>query len=83
MNEAIVFDTHRFVRNLTAKGFTEQQAEALAYEHVQLLNANLATKVDIAALKADIAALEAKITVVQSALRRRLQSSSPTLRRRL
>jgi len=32
MNEAIAFDTHQFVKNLTESGFTEQQAEALAKE---------------------------------------------------
>ena len=30
MSKAIAFDTHRFVKNLTASGFTEAQAEALA-----------------------------------------------------
>ena len=58
MNEAIAFDTHQFVKNLTGSGFTEKQAEALAKEQVQLLNSNLATKVDILAIKAE---LEAKI----------------------
>ena len=58
MNEAIAFDTHRFVKNLTESGFTEQQAEALAKEQVQLLNSNLATKLDIQTIKAE---LEAKI----------------------
>ena len=58
MNEAIAFDTHQFVKNLTESGFTEQQAEALAKEQVQLLNGNLATKVDILAVKTE---LEAKI----------------------
>ena len=57
MAEAIAFDTHRFVKRLTECGFTEKQAETLAEEHVALLNANLATKADIAALKADIDAL--------------------------
>ena len=47
MNEAIAFDTHRFVKNLMASGFTEKQAESLANEQVHLLNANLATKADI------------------------------------
>ncbi len=58
MNEAIAFDTYRFVKNLTESGFTEKQAEALAKEQVQLLNSNLATKVDIQTVKAE---LEAKI----------------------
>ncbi len=57
MIEAIAFDSHRFVKRLTECGFTEKQAETLAEEHVALLNANLATKADIAAVKADIDAL--------------------------
>ena len=76
MNEAIVFDTHRFVRNLTASGFTERQAEALADEQVQLLDTNLATKADLEAVRADLdvritnvqAGLEVKIANVQSNL---------------
>ena len=61
MNEAIAFDTYQFVKRLTAHGFTEEQAEVLAAEQVNLLNSNLATKADIEALrlatKADIEAL--------------------------
>ncbi|NKC14850.1 MAG: DUF1640 domain-containing protein [Gammaproteobacteria bacterium] len=68
MTEAIAFDTHRFVKRLTDCGFTEQQAETLADEHVALLNANLATKADIAAVKADIAKVEAKIETVKADL---------------
>ena len=59
MTEAIAFDTHRFVKRLTESGFTERQAETLAEEHVALLNANLATKADVAAIHADIARVEA------------------------
>ena len=47
MGEAIAFDTHRFVKHLTQKGFTQEQAEALAEEQVNLLNSNLATKADL------------------------------------
>jgi len=65
MSEAIAFDTHRFVKNLTASGFTEKQAEALANEQVQLLNSNLATKADILDIKAE---LEVKIETVKSDL---------------
>ena len=61
MSAAIAFDTHQFVKRLTEHGFTEEQAEALADEQVNLLNGNLATKADIKALeqatKADIEAL--------------------------
>ncbi len=52
--EAVVFDTHRFVKNLTANGFTEQQAEALARETVEVLNGNLATRADLALLKSEL-----------------------------
>ena len=72
MSEAIAFDTHRFVKNLTGHGFTEEQAEVLATEHVALLNSNLATKADIENLrhgietlrqetKADIAGTKAEL----------------------
>ena len=54
MNEAIAFDTHRFVKRLTESGFTEKQAETLAEEHVALLNTNLATKADIARVEAGV-----------------------------
>ena len=65
MNDAIVFDSHRFVRNLTASGFTERQAEALANEQVQLLNGNLATRTDLASVQTN---LEAKLTGVKTDL---------------
>ena len=61
MSEAIAFDTHRFVKRLTESGFTEKQAETLAEEHVALLNGNLATKADLAAVKVDLAAVKAEL----------------------
>ena len=69
MAEAIAFDTHRFVKRLTESGFTEKQAETLAEEHVALLNANLATKADIAAITADIAAIKADIDALRQETR--------------
>ena len=61
MSEAITFDTHRFVKNLTASGFTEAQAEALADEQANLLNSNLATKTDILTVKSDIREVKAEL----------------------
>ena len=61
MTEAIAFDTHRFVKRLTESGFTERQAETLAEEHVALLNANLATRTDIARVEARIEAVKADL----------------------
>ena len=63
MSAEIAFDTHRFVKNLTASGFTVAQAEALAHEQIHLLEANLATKVDLSSVKAD---LEVKIEQVRA-----------------
>ncbi len=51
MSDAIAFDTHKFVKHLTEKGFTEEQAEALANEQVNLLNGNLATKTGFETLR--------------------------------
>ncbi len=65
MTEAIAFDTHRFVKRMTASGFTEKQAETLAEEHVALLNANLATKADIAKIETAIARIEAGIETLR------------------
>ena len=72
MSAAIAFDSHRFVKNLTANGFTEAQAEALAHEQIHLLEADLATKSDVTAVKSDLAMvkadLEVKIEQVKSSL---------------
>ena len=68
MSEAIAFDSHRFVKNLTSSGFTEAQAEALADEQAHLLDSNLATKADILAVKADIREVRAEIREVKSEL---------------
>ncbi len=76
MNEAIAFDTHRYVKRLTASGFSEQQAETLAEEQIAFLNANLATKADIAQIHADIAQIHADI----DALRQETKANIDALR---
>ncbi len=64
-SDALAFDTHRFVKRMTAVGMPVQQAEALAESQVDLLNANLATKNELAntesALKTDIAKIESTL----------------------
>ena len=85
MSEAIAFDTYKFVKRLTAHGFTEEQAEILAAEQVNLLNSNLATKADIAevqqeietlrqATKADIEALRQATKVDIAGVRREIEA---------
>ena len=68
MAEAIAFDTHRFVKHLTENGFTEQQAEVLADEQVQLLNTNLATQADVAAIQREIVEVRREIAEVKADL---------------
>ena len=79
MNEAIAFDTHQFVKNLTESGFTEQQAEALAKEQVQLLNSNLATKVDILTINAEIEKVKAGVEKVKAELEAKIEASKVDL----
>ena len=57
MEVAAAFDTHRFVKNLMANGFTEKQAEVLASRQAAMLNSNPATKADIWSVNERIEAL--------------------------
>jgi ribosomal protein L29 len=45
-----LFDTHAFVKRLTAAGMPEAQAEVLADQQAKLIDERLATKADIAGL---------------------------------
>lgn len=80
MSEAIAFDTHKFVKRLTAGGFTERQAEVLAEEQVNLLETNLATKADMAAVKRDIAAVEAALKANLAAVKGELDVKMEAIR---
>lgn len=53
-----VFDTLKYAKRLRDAGFTESQAEALASAQVDVLQANLATKADLAEIKGDITLLK-------------------------
>jgi hypothetical protein len=70
-----VFNTHAFVKRLTAAGMPEAQAEALADELTPLIDERLATKDDLAnlATKADLAdlktATKADLTDLKNATR--------------
>ena len=48
---SVLFDTHAFIKRLTAAGMPEAQAEILAEEQAQLLNEHLATKADLKSLE--------------------------------
>ena len=64
---AITFDTHSFVKRLTAAGMPEAQAEVLADEQTNLIENNLATKRDLkelgVALKTDLREMEQRIVI--------------------
>ncbi len=60
---AIAFDTHAFVKRLTAAGMPESQAEALADEQSKLIEKQLATKADLAIIRSDIEILKHELTV--------------------
>lgn len=47
---SVFFDSHSFVKRLTAAGMPEPQAEALADEHTRWFNDGLATKADLTPL---------------------------------
>lgn len=50
----LVFDTHSFVKKLTAAGMPEAQAEILATEQANLIENRLATKHDISLVHKDL-----------------------------
>ena len=74
----IAFDTHRFVKRLTGAGMDERQAEVLADEQVALLNANLATKAELADVEANLAA---RIAQVEANLRSEIAQVEASLLR--
>ena len=47
----LAFDTHKFVKDLTANGMPDKQAEVLADHYASLLTDRLATKEDLASLE--------------------------------
>ena len=85
--EAVSFDTHKYVKRLTAVGMPEPQAEAIADEQRSLIEGQLATKRDIkeleAATKRDIKELETALRHDLEELRRDMKEMETGLRRDL
>ncbi|MBF0427849.1 MAG: DUF1640 domain-containing protein [Magnetococcales bacterium] len=74
---ASVFDTHKFVKQMIATGFTEEQAETQVHLLSEILGYQLSTKADVAKvdanvleIKRDIKELDVKIESVKSELKR-------------
>ena len=57
------FDTHKYVKRLTAVGMPEKQAEVIADEQRSLIEDQLATKRDIAEVKRDIKESEQRLII--------------------
>ena len=85
----VAFDTHKYVKRLTAAGMPENQAEVIADEQRSLIEDQLATKRDIEELRAatrrDIKELEAAtrrdIKELEAATRRDIKELETTIRR--
>ncbi len=78
-NEAIQFDTHKFIKHMTKVGFTEEQAEVIANQQINLINSNLATKEDIATIHADIASIHADIAKLRLETQKDIEKSKVEL----
>ncbi|MBF0162745.1 MAG: DUF1640 domain-containing protein, partial [Magnetococcales bacterium] len=48
LDVAFAFDTHKFVKQMVATGFTEEQAEAQVRLLSEILHTQLSTKADVA-----------------------------------
>ncbi len=79
---AFAFDTHKFVKQMIATGFTEEQAEAQVRLLSEILHTQLSTKADVAKvdfhvleLKRDIAAIEAKVETTKAELRKEIETA--------
>ncbi len=64
---AVVFDTLLYAKKLKEAGFTEQQAEIQAEALKEIIENNLATKLDIEELRRTIKELEYKLTIKMGA----------------
>ena len=67
-----IFDTHAFVKRLTAAGMPVEQAEILAEESTRLVGEQVATKQDIALLRSDLELLRAEMTAMEQRIKDQL-----------
>jgi hypothetical protein len=67
-----IFDTHAFIKRLTAAGMPETQAEILADQQSRVLNDQLATKQDIALLRGDLDSLRSDMTAMEQRIKDQL-----------
>ncbi|MBF0165200.1 MAG: hypothetical protein HQM01_11995 [Magnetococcales bacterium] len=82
------FDTHKFVKQMVATGFTEEQAEMQVNLLTDILGYQLSTKADVAKMdthvleiQRDIKALDARIEATKADLQRDIEATKADLRR--
>ena len=76
MSELLVFDTHRFVRDMVAAGMAEPIAETLAEKQLEMLSGDLATRVELAQVEAN---LKTEIARVEAGLKTDLAATKTSL----
>jgi len=76
----LVFDSHSFVKRLTAAGMPEPQAEALAGEHTRWFDNVLATKADLAPLAKTVELREVELRLTEAHLRLEARFEASELR---
>ncbi|MBF0182440.1 MAG: DUF1640 domain-containing protein [Magnetococcales bacterium] len=88
LSPAIAFDTHHFVKQMVATGFTEEQAETQVRMLTEILGYQLSTKADVANLdtkvleiKRDIANVDVKIETTKAELKRDIETVKAELQR--
>ncbi|MBF0401019.1 MAG: DUF1640 domain-containing protein [Magnetococcales bacterium] len=67
---AFAFDTHKFVKQMIATGFTEEQAEAQVRLLSEILHTQLSTKADVAKVDVHVLELKRDIETVKAELKR-------------
>lgn len=77
------FDTLAYAKKLKEAGFTEQQAEVQAEALRAVIDANLATKHDIALVQQDIALVRREIKELETTLRHEMNELESRITLRL
>ncbi|MEO5339097.1 MAG: CCDC90 family protein [Magnetococcus sp. MYC-9] len=78
---AFAFDTHRFVKQMVATGFTEEQAEVQMRLLSEIWHAQLSTKADVAQVDAHVLELRRDMAAIEANLRRDIAAIEANLKR--
>ncbi|MEO5340747.1 MAG: CCDC90 family protein [Magnetococcus sp. MYC-9] len=78
---AFAFDTHKFVKQMVATGFTEEQAEAQVRLLSEILHTQLSTKADVAQVDHNVLELKRDIEAVKAELKRDIETVRAELKR--